>query len=71
MPAKRMTKANAHLFPAGITHDLLYEIRKALRTLRRAEKMILQKHRAEKRQHKKSAEWTEATRIRNEEQAQH
>lgn len=68
MPRKRMTKANAHEFPAGITHDLLHQIRKALRTLRRAEKLILQKHRAEKRQQKKSTEWSEAQRIRDQDQ---
>lgn len=59
-----MTKTNAHEFPTGITHDLLFEIRKALRTLRRAEKIILQRHRAEKRQRKNSDEWKESARLR-------
>lgn len=61
---KRMTKANAHEHPAGITYDLLHEIRRAMRILRRAEKWIVQKHNAEKRERKKSAEWKEAARIR-------
>ena len=43
--------------PVGLTYDLLHEIRRAMRVLRRAEQWIVREHRAVKRRHQKSGEW--------------
>jgi hypothetical protein len=51
----------------GTTVDVLYEIRRAMRVLRRAEKIIVTEHRAVKRKFKQSQEWAEAKRIREHE----
>jgi hypothetical protein len=42
-------KLDLHMQPAGVTADALFEIRKAMRALRRAEKRIQAHHRAEQR----------------------
>lgn len=60
----KVTKANLHLHPVGLTYDVLYEIRRAMRILRRAEKMITAEHRAAKRKFKQSQEWAESKRIK-------
>jgi len=52
--------------PAGLTYDVLYEVRRAMRILRRAEKRIVTAHRAEKRRLKESGEWQQSKRIRDE-----
>lgn len=52
--------------PAGLVFDVLHDIRKAMRTLRHAEKMITAHARAEKRRLKLSGEWQEAKRIQEE-----
>lgn len=64
MAAKKLTKANAHLVHVGTTVDVLYEIRRAMRVLRRAEKIIVTEHRAIKRKFKLSQEWRESQRIK-------
>jgi FKBP-type peptidyl-prolyl cis-trans isomerase len=53
--------------PVGLTYDMLYEIRRAMRILRRAEKRIVTAHRAEKRMRAQSKEWEESKRIRDDE----
>lgn len=64
MARKRVTKANAHKQPIGLTYDVLHEIRRAMRILRQAEKWIVTAHRAEKRRLKaQSDEWKESQRI--------
>lgn len=60
--AKRRA-ALADQIDLGITPDLLHDIRRAMRVLRRAEKLIVTHHRAEKRKHAASGEWTEMKRI--------
>lgn len=52
--------------PVGLTYDVLYEVRRAMRILRRAEKRITSAHRAEKRTRAQSKEWEESKRIRDE-----
>lgn len=59
----KVTKANVHLTHVGVTVDVLYEIRRAMRILRRAEKIIVTEHRAIKRKQKQSQEWAESKRI--------
>lgn len=50
--------------PFGLTVDVLWEIRKAMRALKRAERMIVREHRAiKKRRGGKSDEWAESQRI--------
>lgn len=54
--------------PYGLTIDVLYEIRKAQRALKRAEKAIIAHHRAVKRARAaKSNEWEESKRLMSEE----
>lgn len=52
--------------PVGLSYDMLYEIRRAMRILRRCEKRIITAHKAEKRRRAKSNEWREAKRLRDE-----
>ena len=52
--------------PVGLTYDVLYEVRRAMRILRRAEKRIITAHRAEKRRLQKSGEWAQSKAIRDE-----
>jgi len=65
MPRKRTTKANMLDQPFGLTYDVLHELRRAMRILRRAEGWMVKEHRAEKRRAKtRSDEWEESQRIR-------
>lgn len=51
--------------PVGLTYDVLYEVRRAMRILRRAEKRIVTAHRAAKRRLKESGVWQESKEIRD------
>ena len=63
--AKRKTLQQKLDEPVGLTYDVLYEVRRAMRILRRAEKRIVTAHRAEKRRLKESGTWQESKRIRD------
>ena len=52
--------------PVGLTFDVLYEVRRAMRILRRAEKRIVAAHKAAKRKLKASGEWQQSKAIRDE-----
>lgn len=53
--------------PIGLTYDILHEVRRALRTLRKVEGWIVREHKAEKRRKMQSDEWREMQRIIKEE----
>lgn len=63
---KRKTLQEKLDTPVGLTYDVLYDVRRAMRILRRVEKRIVTAHRAEKRRFKESREWPESKRIRDE-----
>lgn len=61
---KQDTRSTIYTEPAGLYVDTLHEIRKAMRTLRRAEKRIKTYIRAEKRKRiKNPALWGEVKRV--------
>lgn len=64
---KPRTKRDPHNEPAGLVYDVLHDIRRAMRWLRKAEKSIMAAHRAEKRRRHRSNEWQESARIRDQE----
>ena len=43
--------------PVGLTYDILYEVRAAMRRLRKVEAWIVREHKAEKRRRLLSGEW--------------
>jgi len=63
--AKRKTLQEKINEPVGLTYDVLYEVRRAMRILRRAERRLVTAHRAEKRRLKESGEWQESKSIRD------
>ena len=63
--AKRKTLQEKLDEPVGLTYDVLYEVRRAMRILRRAERRLVSAHRAEKRARKNSPEWQESRSIRD------
>ena len=64
--AKRKTLQDKLDEPVGLTYDVLYEVRRAMRILRRAEKRIVSAHKAAKRRLMKSGEWQQSKAIRDE-----
>lgn len=61
-------KKPIHETPAGLTYDVLHEVKRAMRILRKVEKRIQTEHRAQKRHRAKSDEWQTMQRIKQEEE---
>lgn len=66
-----MSRAPKFTEHADLAGDVLYDIRRAMRILRRAERYIAAQIKAEKRRRAKSDEWNELRKIKAEAQTQH